>query len=410
VRGSDGVIEYYEGTIRDISAKKMAEEEKNRVWSMLQAAINQSPAGIVIADAPDGAIRLANPQALKIRGASEEGLVDIDFSQHSNKWQVFRADGTLCPPEELPLTRAITKGESVVNREMIMRNQNGEDRWILTNAAPIKNMAGEITSGIVVFQDVTDLKMAEEAKTKLESQLRQAQKMEAIGTLAGGIAHDFNNILSAIMGYGELAQLAAGKGGDSSRHLEQIVKAAERARGLVKQMLTFSRRSETELHPADINDLVTHSVVILERAIPKMIDIQTRLAGDLKLVKADATQIEQVIMNLANNAADAMPDGGRLVFETKMVSLDEDYVENHLEIKPGKYVRLSVTDTGHGMDSKTLEKIFDPFFTTKEMGRGTGLGLASVYGIIKNHSGYIEVASQPNQGTTFYIYLPATHL
>lgn len=403
----NGEIQYYEGTLKDITLKKLAEEEREAAWSMLQAAINQSPAGIVVADAPDGNIRLANPQALRIRGASEEDLVNIDFSQHSTNWQIFRNDGTPCPPDELPLTRAITRGETTFNQEMLMRNEEGEDRWILVNAAPIKNKAGDVTSGIVVFQEVTDLKRAEEAKEKLEAQLRQAQKMEAIGTLAGGIAHDFNNILSAIMGYGELAQLAAGKGGDSSRYLDQIVKAAERARGLVKQMLTFSRRSETELSSVDINELVTHCVMILEHAIPKMIDIQTNLADDMQLVKADATQIEQVIMNLANNAADAMPDGGRLVFETKLVSLDEEYVEDHLEIAPGSYVLLSVTDTGHGMDRKTLEKIFDPFFTTKEIGKGTGLGLSTVFGIVKEHGGHISCYSELGLGTTFKIHLPA---
>jgi PAS domain S-box-containing protein len=407
VRNDDGEIIYYEGTCQDITLKKLAEEEREAAWSMLQAAINESPVGIVIADAPNGAIRLANPQALKIRGAQEEGLVNIEFGQHSDRWQVYHSDGSVCPPDELPLTRAIKEGKSIVNQEMIIRNQSGEDHWVLANAAPIRNKAGEITSGIVVFQDVTDLKMAEEAKSRLESQLRQAQKMEAVGTLAGGIAHDFNNILGAIMGYGELAQLAEASNQDGSRYLEQIVKAAERARGLVQQMLTFSRRSETELNPVDINELVVNSVRLLEHAIPKMIDIQTGLTDEQAMVRADATQIEQVLVNLANNAADAMPDGGRLVFETKAVVLDEDYVENHLEIAPGDYVLLSVTDTGHGMDDKTQEKIFDPFFTTKEIGKGTGLGLSSVFGIVKEHGGHISCYSEPGFGTTFKIYLPA---
>jgi PAS domain S-box-containing protein len=407
VRDGTGDIIYFEGTVKDITLKKRAEEERESAWSMLEAAINQSPSGIVIADAPDGTIRLANPQAMQIRGASKQSLVNIDFSQHSANWQIFLPDGAPCPPEDLPLTKAITKGETTVNQAMIIRNQQGEDRWIFVNAAPIKNKVGEITSGIVVFQDVTGLKQAEDAKGKLEAQLRQAQKMEAIGTLAGGIAHDFNNILSAIMGYGELAQLAAGNGEDSSRFLDQIVKAAERARGLVKQMLTFSRRSETELSPVNINELVSHSVMLLKHTIPKMIDIQTNLSNDPQLVEADATQIEQVIMNLANNAADAMPDGGKLVFETKAVSLDEEYVENHLEIAPGSYVLLSVTDTGQGMDANTLVRIFDPFFTTKEIGKGTGLGLSSVFGIIKEHGGHISCYSEPGLGATFKIHLPA---
>jgi two-component system cell cycle sensor histidine kinase/response regulator CckA len=259
-------------------------------------------------------------------------------------------------------------------------------------------------------REVTERILAEREQRKLEAQLRQAQKMEALGTLAGGIAHDFNNLLTAIMGYGELAQLAALKGKSNAAQVEHIVDAAERARDLVKQLLTFSRRSETDLKPIDLNQLVAQSVKILKHTIPKMIDLRMKLADNLDYVRADATQLEQVIINLANNACDAMPEGGRLVFETNMTTLDGNFTKQHLEMTPGTYVELMVTDTGHGMDKETLGQIFDPFFTTKEIGKGTGLGLSTVYGIVKEHEGHVYCYSEPGMGTTFKIYLPAVQL
>jgi two-component system cell cycle sensor histidine kinase/response regulator CckA len=275
-------------------------------------------------------------------------------------------------------------------------------------AYPIFGEDRQVEAVVTFAREVTGQKKAEEARTKLEAQLRQAHKMEAIGTLAGGIAHDFNNILGAIMGYSELAQLDTGQGKNVSRHLDQILKAAERARDLVKQILAFSRRSETDLKPVDVNQVVIRSVEMLGHTIPKMIDIQMKLAGNLDTVKADAGQLEQVIMNLAGNAKDAMPDGGKIVLETREICLDQEHGEDHLEIAPGWYVLLTVTDTGQGMDKETQSQIFDPFFTTKDIGKGTGLGLSSVYGIVKEHNGHILCYSEPGHGTTFRIYLPAS--
>lgn len=263
---------------------------------------------------------------------------------------------------------------------------------------------GKVT---VMFLDRTEQKRAQQDKAKLESQLRQAQKMEAVGTLAGGVAHDFNNILTAIMGYGELAQLAAAKKQDNTAQLDQIVISAGRARDLVKQLLTFSRRSETDQKPMDLNLLLVQSVKMLERTIPKMVDIQLILADGLDDIQADATQLEQVLMNLAGNASDAMPDGGRLVLETSSVVLDGRLTSKHLGLSAGRYVLLTVTDTGQGMDQKTLGQIFDPFFTTKEIGKGTGLGLSTVYGIVQTHNGHISCYSEPGEGATFKIYLPS---
>ena len=231
--------------------------------------------------------------------------------------------------------------------------------------------------------------------------------MEAIGTLAGGIAHDFNNILAAVLGYGELALESAGQGKTNSDEIEQILRAAERAKNLVHQILTFSRKTETDFKPLSLNRKVVEVVRLLERTIPKSISIETLLVPDLKKVKMDAGQIEQVLVNLANNARDAMPDGGRLVIKTSNVELDRDYCRRHAEVRPGSYVLLQVHDSGIGMDPKTLEQIFDPFFTTKEVGKGTGLGLSTVHGIVKTHGGHISCYSEPMRGTFFRIYLPA---
>jgi len=524
VRDAEGHALYYEGTVEDVSEKKRAEEEREKVWTMLRTAFAQSPTGIVIADAPDGEIRLANSQALMIRGAAEDYLTGIGFSQHSLRWQIFYPDGAPYPPDKLPLARAIRNGESIFNEEMIIRNEFGEDRLIFVNAAPIRDQEGVITSGVAVFQDITEHKRLEDerkvhekrlqaileasadpmvvydqegratyvnpafsrvfgwsaeevlgkrvpfvpedqmqptmeainalyskdttssfetkrltkngqalnvlisaagvtdemgkvvgmvvnltdiTKTKrLESQLRQAQKMEAVGTLAGGIAHDFNNILGAVIGYAELAQRLARKGSENSGELDQVMKAAVRARNLVKQILTFSRKAEAEPRPLSMNALIMQTLQLLEPTLPKMIGMETHLSPSLNLINADPNQMEQVIINLATNAADAMPDGGRLLIETSDVFLDEEYCAQHLEVRPGQYVLLMFSDTGQGMAPEIVEHIFDPFFTTKKVGKGTGLGLSTVYGIVKGHGGYIYCYSEPGLGTTFKIYLP----
>ena len=264
---------------------------------------------------------------------------------------------------------------------------------------PYKNAKNEVSAVVVHVKDITETKI-------MEDKLLQAQKMEAIGTLAGGIAHDFNNILSAIMGHAELAQMSLEGETKISANLSQIVVAAERAKELVKQILTFSRKSETDLRLIDLNQQLLESINLLKRTIPKMVEIEIKLGQELEPVMADATQLNQVIMNLASNASDAMPEGGKLTFATTSMDLDQDFCETHLEIKPGRYLILTVTDTGSGIDKKTQDKIFDPFFTTKEIGKGTGLGLSTVYGIIKEHGGQITCYSELGQGTSFRVYLP----
>ena len=256
-------------------------------------------------------------------------------------------------------------------------------------------------------RDISERKEAERERERMQAQLRQAQKMEAVGTLAGGIAHDFNNLLQAVQGYAQLLLLKKDDNESGKRELEQIVRAAGRGGDLTQQLLTFSRKVESELQPIDLNHEVESVRLLLERTIPKMIDIEFNLAEDLKIINGDPGQVEQILMNLAVNAKDAMSDVGKLLVETNNVTLDEAYCKMHRVANPGDYVQLTVSDTGHGMDKETLEHIFEPFYTTKETGKGTGLGLATVYGIVKSHNGHIVCYSELGVGTTFKIYLPA---
>ena len=250
------------------------------------------------------------------------------------------------------------------------------------------------------FLDITETKA-------LEAQLLQAQKMESVGTLAGGIAHDFNNIMQAISGYAQLLLWERRPEDPDYDNLIAIEKAADRANRLTRQLLTFSRQVPSVLKPVDLNAEIESLRVILERTIPKMIRIECHLAPDICMVNADRSQMEQVLMNLSINASDAMPEGGRLVFETRNIDLDREYCRTHPEAHEGPHVLMSVSDTGHGMDPETQRRIFDPFFTTQDIGRGSGLGLALVYGIIKSHNGHIQCYSEPGQGACFKIYFPA---
>ncbi|MGE0453566.1 MAG: ATP-binding protein [Vicinamibacteria bacterium] len=239
-----------------------------------------------------------------------------------------------------------------------------------------------------------------------EARLRQAQKMEAIGQLAGGVAHDFNNLLGVIQGYGDLL-LKDQPGDDRQRQrLEQILKAAARGAALTRQLLAFSRQQPLDPRPVDLNGVVADMDPMFRRVIPANIQIVTTLSAELHRVKVDPAQIEQVLMNLVINARDAMSQGGRLLLETGNVDLDQAYAGSHPEVTAGRYVMLCVSDTGHGMDAETLSHVFEPFFTTKAPGKGTGLGLATVYGIVRQSGGHVAVYSEPARGTAFKVYLP----
>ncbi|HEB09817.1 MAG TPA: response regulator [Spirochaetales bacterium] len=253
---------------------------------------------------------------------------------------------------------------------------------------------------------ITEPKRSEEALRKSEEQLRQAQKLESIGRLAGGVAHDFNNLLTTIIGYSELISMEQDLNDSTKEGVQEIKNSAKRAAELTKQLLAFSRKQVLQPQVIDLNRLITKLGKMLRRLIGEDVDLTTKLDSKPGHIKADPGQVEQVITNLVVNARDAMQEGGTITIETQGLYLDESYSQQHPEVKPGDYVLLAVSDTGHGMDEETQAQIFEPFFTTKEVGKGTGLGLSTVYGIVKQSGGYIYVYSEPDHGTTFKIYLP----
>ena len=261
---------------------------------------------------------------------------------------------------------------------------------------------------LAVIRDFTERINAEEERKKLEDQLRQAQKMEAIGQLAGGVAHDFNNLLQAIIGYQNLALHRLEPGHAIHEDLEQATRAADKAAGLTRQLLAFSRRQMLQPEDLNLNELVDRSLKMIQRVVGEHIVFDFNPGGDLSFVRADPGQMEQILMNLCINARDAMPDGGKLTIETRNARINQDFCQEHSWARPGHYVALSVSDNGVGMGGETLEKVFDPFFTTKETGRGTGLGLATVYGITKQHNGMVQVNSELGKGTVFEVYLPVS--
>ncbi|MFH1058409.1 MAG: PAS domain S-box protein [Pseudomonadota bacterium] len=389
VHDQEGQTLYRVASIQDISERRQAQEAILANEKRLHAILAASADPVVVYDS-HGLATFVNPAFTRVFGWLPEEVLgqripfvppdqDAVVGEHIAK--LYAEGGTVTLE-----TKRQTKDGRVLN--------------IVISAAGIPDDSGQIKGMVVNLTDVSQTKL-------LEAQLRQAQKMEAIGTLAGGIAHDFNNILGAIMGYTELAQDLAQQGRSNQEELAMSLKAAERARNLVRQILAFSRKSETDARPLSLNKSVRQALQFLERSLPKMIAIEQHLDPDLQLVNADPNQMEQVLLNLATNAADAMPEGGRLIIETKNITLNDSYCDQHLALQPGDYVLLALTDTGQGIPTGLMEHIFDPFFTTKEVGRGTGLGLATVYGIVKTHGGHVYCYSEVGLGTTFKIYLPA---
>jgi PAS domain S-box-containing protein len=298
------------------------------------------------------------------------------------------------------MMQSLLAGESFSGVETRRYSKEGVIVPVRISGSIYRDQEGHPAGRIINLRDVTEQK-------ELEAQLQQAQKMEAIGVLAGGVAHDFSNVLQTIQGYAEI--LLCDKDQDDSAYAElhEIVAAVERGGKLARQLLTFSRKAKTDKRPVDLNLKIRSVRRLLERTIPKMIHIELQLAEDLRNVLADPAQLEQVIMNLAVNARDAMPEGGRIIIETKNLIATEDFWETHPGVRPGEYVLILISDTGHGMDKETLEHVFEPFYTTKAVGKGTGLGLAIAYGIVKSHEGHITCESRPGVGATFAIYLPA---
>ncbi len=377
---------------RALEEKRLREQGRRAEEALvkLRQAVGASGEVIFMTD-PEGTITFINPEFTRLYGYTEGEVVGKVTPR-------ILKSGTMQPQEYDDFWRTIV-AKRVVKGEFVNKTKAGKLVTLESSTNPILDEQGNITGFLAIQRDVT-------ARKQLEAQLRQAQKMEAIGRLAGGVAHDFNNLLTIITGYGQLLLETLPEESPLRAQVTEVLKASERATSLTRQLLAFGRRQVLAPRVLDLNEVIADTEKMLRRLIGEDIELVAIPARRLGHVKADPGQLEQVILNLAVNARDAMPEGGRLTIETSNVILDEAYADQHVSVQPGPYVMLAVSDTGHGMDSDTQAHLFEPFFTTKEKGKGTGLGLATVYGIVKQSGGYIWVYSEPGQGTTFKIYLP----
>jgi len=386
------------GQIALVIERKRAEEALSKQRAFLRQVIDLNPSFIFAKDR-QGRFTLVNQALAEAYGTTVEGLLgktDADFNANKEEVEWFRRD-------DLQVMDA--RSERFIPEEVIT-DASGKVRWLQTIKRPIISQDRKADQILGVATDITERKKAEHALRESEEQLRQAQKIESIGTLAGGIAHDFNNLMTAVTGYSELT-LRSLKTDDPLRSkIEEIKKAGERAASLTRQLLAFSRKQMLQPRVLNLNTVITGMGRMLPRMIGEDIDVRIHLDASLGQIKADPGQIEQVLMNLAINARDAMPEGGRLTIKTENIHLDGKIAKRRLIVEPGNYVMLSVSDNGCGMDAETQTHIFEPFFTTKEIGKGTGLGLSTVYGIVKQSGGSIWVYSEVGRGTTFKIYLP----
>ena len=397
---TEGVAEpIVRGMAQDITERKRAEEALRASQKMIEDIINAIPVRVFWKGRNLVYLGCNSVFARDAGFADPKDVIGKDDFQMGWREQaeLYRADDRL----------VIESGCSKFLMEELQTTPEGNTLALLTSKIPLRNSNGEIKGVLGTYYDITDLKSAEAEKEKLQSQLLQAQKMEAVGRLAGGVAHDFNNLLTVITGYSELLLQKVGKESDIFRDVEEIKRAGERAAALTQQLLAFSRKQVIEPKVLDLNLLMANLGKMLVRLIGENIHLEMVSGKDLGWVKVDPGQFEQVLINLAVNARDAMPDGGTLIIETANVELNEEYcAQRPYEIHPGWFVRLAVSDTGHGMTKETSEHIFEPFFTTKEKGKGTGLGLSMIYGAVKQSGGSIEVYSEAGTGTTFKIYLP----
>jgi nitrogen-specific signal transduction histidine kinase len=357
----------------------------------------QLPVGILLREV-SGGYRHANQVVTKMLGIPEQELVGMNSEELYSRIDARNLEGEPLDAMDIPSTVALRTKRATELREIQITIPAGPRRLAIASA-PLQDQEGNLLGTVTVMSDVTDQYI-------LEEQLRQSQKMESIGTLAGGVAHDFNNLLTAILGHTQLAARKLASADPLHVHLIEVEKAGNRATALTRQLLAFSRRQRLERKTIDLNDTISDIMKMLRRIIGEDIEVSVKESTNVHPVFADPAQVEQVVMNLAVNARDAMPDGGQLVIDTRNVTLDEDYCREHSYARPGKYVLMTVSDTGTGIDAETKVRIFEPFFTTKEAGKGTGLGLAMVFGIVKQHEGLIEVYSEVGYGTSFKIYLP----
>jgi PAS domain S-box-containing protein len=374
---------------RDITERKRAEALLRAAEERYRSIIQNAVYGIYLSS-PEGKFIEVNPALVRMLGydsAQELMAVDIVNDIYVDK------------DERARLVNHHRDSKSLDGIEVRWKRKDGRVIDVRLSGAFLRDESGQNKGVEVIVEDITERKL-------LEEQLRQSQKMEAIGRLAGGVAHDFNNLLTAINGYAEVVLMQLTQNNLLYKDIEEIRKAGQRAASLTNQLLAFSRRQIIQPRVLNINSVINDSLKMLRRLIGEDIELLTSLSPEAKRIKADPGQIEQVIMNLAINARDAMPQGGRLTIETRNVYLDEGFARKHSGARLGRYVMLAISDTGCGMNQETRLRVFEPFFTTKDVGKGTGLGLSTVYGIVKQSGGHIQVESQVGAGAVFRIYLP----
>ena len=379
-------------TVAEIELRREIIEHKQAAEALrirFSTVVEHLGEGLLIADLKD-TVLYVNAAMSELTGYTSEELVGRTAHE-------FLVSPTLWPTMQ---ERHQQRMQGVRERyELILKHKNGNQFYTEISATPLRNASGEIIGNLGLITDITERKT-------LKAQLLQAQKMEVVGQLAGGVAHDFNNLLTIILSSAQLAMHTLNPGTQVHTDLKEIFHAATQAADLTQQLLAFARQQIIAAQAVDLNDLILSMDRVLRRVIGTDVELVTLLGPALKPVRADPSQLEQVIINLAVNARDAMPNGGKLVIKTASVTLDERYTRHHLDVKPGMYVQMMVSDTGVGMDATVIQHLFEPFFTTKEPGKGTGLGLAMAYGIIKQHDGHIDVWSEPGHGSTFTLYLP----
>jgi PAS domain S-box-containing protein len=360
--------------------------------------------GVVLLDAKNQ-ILVCNSAAHELLGLSEEEF--LRRTPVDPAWDVVREDGSMCPVEDLPFARAIRDRAPVLGEVYgVLRTDTSERVWLLIDVVPRMDEHGDVAEVIASFRDVTEERNARRALELSEEQLRHSQKIEAVGRLAGGVAHDFNNLLTVILGYADLMISRMADDDPLRAEAEEIRRSAQRAGSLTRQLLAFSRKQVHAPRVLDLGRLIDELLPMLRRLIGEDISLSVKRVPATLIVRADAALLEQVVVNLVINGRDAMADGGRMSIELGALELEAPE-SAAWGVTPGEYVRLAVTDGGHGMDELTLARVFEPFFTTKERERGTGLGLSTVFGIVRQSGGGIRAHSTPGQGSTFEFLLPA---